>query len=268
MANEKRIYKKDVSDAEVAEFMAPAFKWLEQLVEPRVKMEEEKKPESQQKQKKDRKEKQETKRAELKLDEKQKDLLTSVFENPNYGVNRHANTLGFSPYTMNKMKKSLMEKGLIEEIPINLNRGGIVKFLELTDQAYGALGKKPRQKPRLQCSKEHWWWQCNIAASYRKMGYQVQIEMLRGNKHADVGVVHNGKVMAIEVELTSKNAVVNVKENLQNGFDRVRVACRNTAVKQEAERALQSWQDFDTVKEKVEVCLLTDFSFIKEFKKG
>ncbi len=102
MANEKQIYKKDVSDAEVETFMAPAFKWLEQFVKPRVKMEEEKKTEPQQKEKKDQKERQEPKKAELKLDEKEKDLLMSVYENPNYGVNRHANALWFSQYTMNK----------------------------------------------------------------------------------------------------------------------------------------------------------------------
>ncbi len=117
----------------------------------------------------------------------------------------------------------MVDKGLIEEIPINLGKDfkGIVKFLELTDVGYKAIGKSPAAKPKRQCTREHWWWQCNIAAQYRKMGYQVKIEMLRGSKHADVGVVHNGKVMAIEVELTSKNAVVNVKEDLQNGFHRV-----------------------------------------------
>lgn len=270
MSDTRRHYKKDVSDAEIDALMAPVISRLEQFVKPRMRIEEEQKEKTHEKLKTRPQEPQINKEKYPKLNEKEKEYLESVHANPHYSVTRHGQALGLSSYMMDKLKKSLIEKGMIEEFSINLGKefGGTVKFLELTDAGHKMLGKRQKDKPARQCSQEHWWWQRQIHTYYAKKNYKSEIEMLRGSKRADVGVVHNGRALAIEVELSAKNAVANVKEDLENGFDSVRVACRDTAIKHDAEKALQSWQGYTAVKEKIEVCLLTDFSFIKELKKG
>jgi hypothetical protein len=257
-----------VSDAEIDALMAPVISWLEQFVKPRVRIDEEQKEKPHEKQKTRPQERQINKEKYPRLNEKE--YMESVHANPHYSVTRHGQTLGLSSYMMDKLKKSLIEKGLIEEFSINLGKefGGTVKFLELTNAGHKILGKKPKDKPARQCSQEHWWWQRQIHTYYANKGYRSESEMLRGSKRADVGVIHNCKTLAIEVELSAKNVVANVKEDLANGFDSVRVACRDAAVKQEAEKALHSWQGYAALEEKIEVCLLSDFGFIKGLKKS
>ena len=178
-------------------------------------------------------------------------------------VTQRRDILGLSTYTNDRIKKALLAKGLVEELSINLGRNtqGIAKFLELTEFGYRALKRKcPTMRP-LNTSPEHWWWQRRIEHFYRDQGYEAEIEMALNGKRADVGLIKDGVKIAVEVGMTAKNEVVNVRRDLGAGFERVLVACRNAQVLCAVKQNLDVLTENE--RKRVKLILLSDFSFVR-----
>lgn len=251
-----KVFKKDLKDDELEILMKEDIQKMMEQVVPRKKPEESSKEnikESEQDSK------------EQKLTHEEIEYLESILKELNLSITSRAEFLGLSSYINDKRKTQLLEKGLIEEFTINLGfeTRGVVKFLLLTKNGFEALGKKTEKERPKNCSLEHWWWQNSIYKFYINKGYKGQIEMALGDKHADVGLVKGKVKMAIEVELTPKNSVINVKKDLEVGFDKVLVACKNSKVKKSIEERLQpilSEEDWS----KVKIILLSEFSFVKD----
>jgi hypothetical protein len=201
-------------------------------------------------------------------------ILQSVFEQPYLSVTGRAESLGFSSHKNNKVKNSLLQKGVMVEQSINLGFGtrGNVHFASLTRAGYKALNKIPPKIPQpLGASSKHVWWQCCIANHSEVNGFTAEIEKeLPNGKKVDVYLApkKGGKPLCVEVELTPKNAVSNVTQDLEPGvLGKVMVACENKKVKQIVEKKLekvlnnQQW-------ELVQVMLLSDFHFVKDIING
>jgi hypothetical protein len=210
---------------------------------------------------------------EASLPEGELHLLQSVFEEPYLSVGGRAEALGFSSHKNNELKKSLLLKGLIVEMNINLgfDARGIVQFASPTKEGYEALHKRSPKLPQpLGASSKHVWWQCAIATHSEKEGYKAEIEKpLPNGKKVDVYLVpiRGGKPTAVEVELTPKNAVNNVKKNLEpNVLGKIMVACENKMVKQSVEKKLERELTVQQ-RELVQVMLLSDFHFVKDIIK-
>ena len=140
-------------------------------------------------------------------------------------------------------------------------------MLRLTDEGYKLLGKTPQTKDSLAKygSLEHQWWQEHIAKDYSERGYNAVIEKNLNGKSADIGVMTKDEMVAVEVELTPKNAITNFKQDLDAGFNRVIIACQNTRVKKEIERKLQSFlEQHYSYRGKAKVILLNEFPFVKK----
>ena len=167
------------------------------------------------------------------------------------------------------MKNDLLKKGLIEEFSVDLGItcGGRVKLLRLTRRGYELIGKKPPLEPSgilKKASCEHIWWQEFIAKDYRARGYKAVIEKELNGKSADIGVMTDHETVAVEVELTPRNALTNFKENIDAGFTRTLIACKNYRVKKEVEKKLFSFfKEHPAYEGKAKVVLLTDFPFVK-----
>ena len=130
-------------------------------------------------------------------------------------------------------------------------------MLEITEAGYKYFKiKNPMQQGK--GSSEHKYWQRRILSNHYESGRKAKIEWYLNGKSADLGVVMDGKLMAVEVALTPKNEMRNIKEDLDVGFHSVLVACRNSKVKQEVDKRINENLG-EEEKERVATCLLTDF---------
>lgn len=202
----------------------------------------------------------------LQPSDEEKQLLESIFERPNLPITKRASVLGLSPYMMNKMKKSIQQKGLAEQFSINLGKdfGGNISLLALTDNGYRAINRRQMTKRLQNESLEHYWWKQNIHQAYKKRGIPSEIEKSIGGKRADVGIEWEGKNIAIEVELTPKNALQNIIQDLECGFDKVLSCSKNKAIEQAIIRQFSSLNDYGRMKDSVSFRQLSDFEFVKE----
>lgn len=201
----------------------------------------------------------------IQITSEEKEYLESIFEKPNFSITQRARELGLSSYINDKMKKTLLKKNLISEFSLNLGHAtrGVVKLLELTSAGYKAIGKEIPDLNKRNCSSEHWFWQVNIKNYYSSLGIRAEIEFLMNGKHADVGIFQDGKTIAIEVELTPRNSIVNAKQNVKAGFDEIILALKNAQVKKAIEAHIQKHLSEDELK-KVKVMLLSEFPFVKD----
>ena len=189
--------------------------------------------------------------------------LESVVEFPNDTTTKRAQRLALSPDKSNRMKKEAIERGLAEEISLNLGQvtGGLVKLLGLSPSGRNVLGLEPQPRPE-NVSAEHWWWQRNIYGYYRSLGLEARIEMALNEKRTDVGFLKGGRAIAVEVELSPKNAAVNVQQDLMSGFSDVLVACTNARARQAIEAQLEEVLSH-IQRARVKVILLSEFAFVK-----
>ena len=117
-------------------------------------------------------------------------------------------------------------------------------------------------------SLEHIWWQECIAKDYSARGYKAIIEKQLNEKSTDIGVMKDNEIVAVEVELSPKNAITNFKDNIDAGFTRTIIACKNNKVKKETKKKLTSFLGQNpNYEEKAKVILLTDFPFVKSLFK-
>jgi len=257
--------KKDVSDAEIRERMAPRVLELMRSVVERI---------VPQAQTVAREPKSQWRADEARPDAPgitpfEREYLESVVERPNLSVTGRRDYLGHSSYQNNEIKRSVVEKGLIEEFSVNLGTvtGGIVKLQEMTKQGYRALGLQPRELRPHNVSAEHFFWQRNITTYFTSKGLHAQMEMQLNGVRADVGVIKGDRKVAIEVGITPKNEVANVQRDLAAGFDEVVVAARNTRVQKAIEERL--WPVLDSRKRScVKVMLLSELTLVKDLLKS
>ena len=261
--------KKDVSDREAQEsargFLALMKPYLEkrktQPKEPPRESSREQKPEPQSN-KKDKK---------YKLTIEETEYLQSILDHPNLSVTARGTKLfGYSSNKMTNLKKILMDMGLLHAFTVDLGRefGGRVMLIRLTDKGYEALQKKPPEGQKgihERESLEHLWWKEQIKKDYEKRGYRAEIEKELNGKQADIGVSKGDEIVAVEVELTPKNAVSNLKRNLEAGFTRTLIACKNYRVKKEVEQKAKAFAEENNIPEsKYRILLLSEFPFIKQ----
>jgi len=253
--------RKDVSDAEIATHMAPRVLELMRSVVQRIVR---KAPEP----KADEIAPKRDVRGNGKLSALEVEYLESIVAEPRLSVTARRDHLALSTWQNNEVKRSLLEKGLIEEFSVNLGKvtGGIMKLQELTEEGFRALGMKPKRSRPQNVSAEHWFWQKEIAAFYQSSGTQAEIEMHVNGVFADVGLVKHGRKIAIEVGITPKNEVANVQRDLAAGFDEVIVAGRNMRVLKAIEERL--WPVLaPELHDRVKLILLSDFPFVRELLK-
>jgi len=131
--------------------------------------------------------------------------------------------LGLNAYQGNKLRQSLLEKGLIEVKDL-ATPSGRIKYWVLTDKAREVLrqaGINPNPSRR-KGGPEHAYWQRRIALALRELGYRVTEEYpIGGGRSIDLVAVKDGIRIAIEVETGKSEVVYNLRKALEAGFDRV-----------------------------------------------
>lgn len=142
-------------------------------------------------------------------------FLVDVVNHLNLSFTARTKGLNMTNYMTNRIKKGLLEKGLIREESIKLKsgRGKPELFLELTPDGFKILGVKHRHQGK--GGLFHRLSQELISDYYRKRNWAVEKEKLIEGRLIDVVVVGpDNKAIPIEVETGQSNYLKTVEFNL------------------------------------------------------
>jgi hypothetical protein len=199
------------------------------------------------------------------------DYLENVYKEPNLSLTARGIRLGLSADKRTAIKNNLIDNNFVDEFSVDLGKefAGIVKMLKLTTKGYQVLGKNPPKKSQAkQGSLEHQWWQINCTRNYISKGHKAIIEYELNGKAADIGVEKDCEMFAVEIELTPKNAIYNFRADIEAGFKRVVIGCKNTRVKKQIEAQMQSFiTDNTSFVGKANIVKLSEFPFVKQLYK-
>ena len=202
--------------------------------------------------------KKEEKKREISKEEET--FLINVAKRPELAVVERFEAIGFSNYKGNKILKSLSYKGFIKKVQVQTGQRGrqkvIVEVTEKGKEYLNAAGIKIQSKGK--GGPLHRYWQKKIKEFYEKRGQEAIIEPNHDGVNTDVLVfTKEGKRMAVEVALSSKNQVNNIQRDLKL-FDRILMASETQKLKEkiyaEARKVLSK---DDTAR--VSYCLLKEF---------
>lgn len=159
-----------------------------------------------------------------KLTKEEIELLRDVMEKTTCGVAERYSRLGFSSYSGNKVRNSLVAKGLVELADISTGKGRVM-LLWLTEQGKEALRDLGIDVPvRGRGGPEHEYWKERVAKHLRKLGYRVEIEKAVGSgKTIDLVASKDRMQLAIEIETGNSNVQENCEKCLLAGYENVLV---------------------------------------------
>ena len=162
-------------------------------------------------------------------------LVTDVLGHKDDGVDARYKRLGLSGDKGNRLKRTLMEKGVLEAQEVKVGRTRKV-LLRTSDAARRMLGLEKRN---LQYgSIAHEYWKRYYADIYRENGYRVELEAPRQGGRVDVLARKGAERVAIEVETGKSDIVGNVRRCLGSKFSKVLVVATDEAAIAKVERAL------------------------------
>ena len=253
----------NVTEKDIEARMKPVLEELSKYFKPRVRMVRKAEPPKSEKGKK----------APPKPSREQLDYLRSIWVKPDLSVTARGKAHGFSANKSTRLKKKLIEDGLVCEFSVDLGRdfGGHVKLLKLTNLGLKAIGKvppKPLEGIAERQGHGHRWWSDKIFSDYKARGYRAIREYSLNGKAADIGVITEKEKVAIECEISPKNITANFRKNMEAGFDRSIIACKNKAVLKQAEIGLSAFvAERPEYQNKFRLVLLNEFPFIKKLRK-
>jgi len=173
------------------------------------------------------------------------DLLLNVFKNPYVPVSKRYDSLGLSRKEGKVVKDCLMNNDLAREVNIKVSNN-ISNYLVLNKKGFALCEKLGhdssfwREIVSGNLSFHHNFYQDLIKNYLTQDGWTVKLESrINGNKWVDVDAVHkgNGFRMAIEVAV-SKFVPHDVIKCFDEGFDEVRVVCKDEIVRKKIENTI------------------------------
>ena len=149
--------------------------------------------------------------------------------------------IGFSASKGTRIVKKL-EKNLMIKIFSVIKGKGVSKYPVLLSEAYKLLNVEERKFEGKGCGYEHLIWQHILAGHFKE--HKAVIELNRGNKCIDVAFEYQGRLIAIEVAMTS----VHEKENIEKDVnlaksDIVIIGCRDNKVLNEVNAIISELND-------------------------
>lgn len=155
----------------------------------------------------------------------EKSLLIDVAKHPLSVVTERYARLGCSAHMGTKIKRRLLEMGLIEQEKVSVPNGSVT-LLKVTEKGKSLLsleGIKVKTLPK-NASLEHEYYKQLVAEQYRKEGYTVEEEVPIGDgKTVDLVASRDGKRIAIEIETGKSDVEENVRKCREAGFDYIAV---------------------------------------------
>lgn len=119
--------------------------------------------------------------------------------------------IGLSACKGTRISKKLEKDLLIKIIEITKGKG-VSKYPVLLDDAYTVLNVEQRKFEGKGCGYEHLIWQHILTEHFKEQ--KAAIELNRGDKCIDVGFEFEGKLVAIEVAMTSAHEKANIEKDV------------------------------------------------------
>lgn len=165
-----------------------------------------------------------------------------------------AEVVGFSASKSTRLFKALEQAEMIKVIKLVKGKG-ISKYPVLLESAYRLLNLEEKKFYGRGAGYEHVIWQHLIAEHFSD--YKPVIELNKNGKFIDIAVEHEGRLIAIEVAMTS----VHEKENIEKDFSKAKadfviVACRHEKILKEVQEIVLQMPE--QIRNKTEVCLLSE----------
>jgi len=184
-----------------------------------------------------------------------KKYLHDIFNDPYLTITERDKKLGVRG---DNYRKELEIAGLVQKVKLP-ERGSPI-YLILTDKGREFLGIAEHQPGR--GGVEHKFWQEWFFKVFSGRGYVVEVEVNTPHGAVDVLVDKNGKKYAIEIELTLQNALPNLRNNLQEGYQNIIIGVKNVQTEKELKEKITN--EFGQIPKNVMVLLLPQiFSYLK-----
>jgi hypothetical protein len=196
------------------------------------------------------------KKQDKEIPKDEKSFLMDVYLKPYVSITQHYENLNLSAGKGNSIMRKLVRKQLcrIEQISLG-GRGGLTKFLVMTEAGFAVLGVKGEKQTGRGAGFEHGFWQNKICEHLKKQGSKAEIEKNLNNKFIDVGVETEQGIIAIEIAITSEHEKENISKDIEAGCSFVVVACKNEKVEEEVKNIIKQL-DMET-QAKTKVLLLS-----------
>jgi DNA-binding Lrp family transcriptional regulator len=131
--------------------------------------------------------------ADVDLDEDDKDLLENIKKNPFFSNTKRALSLGWHRSKYSKIRKSLLRKGIVEEVSFKTKlRGAPSHFLKLKSKKEYGRGHFI-----------HAFWTNKILDYLREQGYNPKTEYKVNDKIVDIAYRRDERLIFVEVEYKS-----------------------------------------------------------------
>ncbi|MCZ6653622.1 MAG: DUF87 domain-containing protein [Planctomycetota bacterium] len=173
--------------------------------------------------------------ADMTLDESAVAFLEDVIAHEDDGVFARYKRLGVSADKGNRLKKRLIEQGILQEQQVSIGRTRKM-LLRPTTVAKRELGLDTIEPDR--GSIVHEFWKRVYADKFRRLGYHVDLEAPRINGRVDVLATKASETVAIEVETGKSDIVWNVKQNILSKFCKVLVVATDEQALEKVEKEL------------------------------
>lgn len=167
-------------------------------------------------------------------------FIQHISQQPATGVTQRYSDLGLSRRKGTKLKRGLVELGLVREVKVALP-GGRITLLELNQRGLTALGEDPRTNRH--GGAVHRYWMMKVAAELEREKYSVAVEVPVGSgKTIDLRGVAEDKVVAVEVEVSARRLKSSIEKLAEAKADRKILVCCDRATLEKA-RALCTVND-------------------------
>jgi hypothetical protein len=191
------------------------------------------------------------------MDQNTKKLVMLTISSPFITTSGYYDLLGFNYRDGNEAKTTAIKKNLLIQHDFHSGkRGGKIVLLEPAKTAY-AMFKLPAEYENP--GFLHRYMQYQVKKAMAAQGYKATIEKDINGKSIDVVLEKDDESIAVEIAVTDKHEVINVRKDIfKAGFSRVVIICKDKNVVLAVKKKLDV--EFGTdILSKVICCLLSDF---------
>jgi hypothetical protein len=255
-----------ITDDQIREMMSQVMQdlksWAEPVTEPgkEVKVEPEKPPEQPTEPKEEAKEEKEParKKEEVKISGDAMKFLTHVRDKAFIPYSQRLDALDWGGSRGEKAQNELLKNNLVKVVKITTSKKGGMrsKFFEITPEGEALVGKQNLGPGK--GSFEHIYYQNLIKLDYEARGLEAEIEMNLGGKNADVGVRTEAGIEAVEVAISPEHETENIEKDLEAGFIKVKVVCKDKKVRSSIEKAVNK-RFSEEIRQKTSITLISDY---------
>jgi hypothetical protein len=157
----------------------------------------------------------------------EKSLLEIIFQNPTFTITKLYQSGHFSAYMGDKLKRSLLKKGYIQEVKTHLGKGfRIAKFLLISPHGFTALGISYGPEHG-KGGPLHRYFQSVIARYGEQEGFIVTRELKIADSTESVDLVFEKEGVRVGVEIsittTARNEIQNIQKCIRANYTQVLV---------------------------------------------